>query len=83
MSSLEPVQNEAADDDDFTDIELTELDSEAADGRIGQAHVIADRLRAHADQLTLLDEAPLSDHVEYYQRAHADLQRALSDIDTA
>jgi hypothetical protein len=40
-------------------------------------------LRTFADQLSQLDDANLSEHVDFYQSTHAQLQRALSDIDNA
>ena len=47
------------------------------------ARAIATQLHTYSDELAGLDSAELSDHVEYYQRAHTHLQRALSDIDQA
>jgi hypothetical protein len=83
-----PVRSAATDDDDFTDLEIAEQDTDrtadlAANGELEQAQARAAQLRVHAQQLGQLDDAELSEHVEYYQRAHSELQRALSDIDHA
>ena len=48
-----------------------------------RGRAVAAALRRTADELSELDAAELSEHVDYYQRAHAQLQRALSDIDHA
>ena len=97
MSSTDPQAPSEVDptDEDFTDIEFDEQSADAPDAitsaqsapevqrQLGDAHDQANQLRAYADELTKLDDAELSEHVEFYQRTHADLQRALSDIDNA
>ncbi|HSY15343.1 MAG TPA: hypothetical protein VK816_05110 [Jatrophihabitantaceae bacterium] len=40
-------------------------------------------VRAQLAELTGLDEVGLAEHVERYQRAHAGLQDALAEIDSA
>jgi hypothetical protein len=128
VSSIDPIGDRAEtsdaandDEDDFTDIELAELDAEGVtgqafaaapnasvstdpilmampsadsvnepasevgttDGRLSEAHAIAEQLAEYVADLNQLDEAELPEHVEYYQRAHSHLQRTLSDIDNA
>jgi hypothetical protein len=64
----------------------TSMDDGAADGAdpsVQDAHMIAARLGEHVADLDSLADADLSDHIGYYQRVHADLQRALGDIDDA
>lgn len=61
-------------------VDPAEADS---DGQLRDAHALAAQLRSHAEQLSQLDDAELGDHVEFYQSTHAQLQRALSDIDNA
>jgi hypothetical protein len=51
--------------------------------QLDAARAIAAELHTYGGELAGLDSAELGDHVEYYQRAHAHLQRALSDIDQA
>jgi hypothetical protein len=53
------------------------------DAQLAEAQATAAELRQHSENLTELDGAELHDHVAYYQRAHAELQRALGDIDNA
>ncbi len=84
MTSPEPYS-----DDEFTDIELTELDeggsteSQTAEGQLTDARARAEELQQFSANLAQLDEAPLPEHVAYYQNAHAELQRALGEIDNA
>jgi hypothetical protein len=72
-----------------TNTDAGEVDADgvgdAADGddQLRDAHALAGQLRTFADQLSQLDEANLSEHVDFYQSTHAQLQRALSDIDNA
>lgn len=98
----------ASEDEDFTDIELAELDqlertesepvlaiaeqaspptASVPDGvsaeQLQEAERQADELRAYAATIPELDAAPLSEHVDFYQKTHTALQRALSDIDHA
>jgi hypothetical protein len=89
---IDAVESIPADDDDFTDIELAELDSAEEpgasdgrmdDGRLREAHDRAAQLRGLANELDRLDEAPMAEHVDFYQRTHTALQAALSDIDNA
>jgi hypothetical protein len=58
-------------------------DGSATTAQLHEANAIATGLRSHADNLGQLDDAELTEHVEYYQQAHGALQRALSDIDSA
>jgi hypothetical protein len=69
---------------DATDAaEPADSNGPAATAQLHEANTIAAELRSHADNLGQLDDAELTDHVEYYQQAHGALQRALSDINTA
>jgi hypothetical protein len=83
-----PVRAEAeAEAAEAVDDQLGESDTDPAvdesDDHLREAHALAAQLRTHAEQLRQLDEADLADHVEFYQSTHAQLQRALSDIDNA
>jgi hypothetical protein len=99
VSSTSPDRGPDAADEDFTEIDLAELDEprplpqpprsangaapeqSETDRRLAAAQATAAQLRDYADGLATLDEAELGAHVEYYQHAHSELQRALSDID--
>jgi hypothetical protein len=63
--------------------EADDTNGPATAAQLQEANTIAASLRSHADNLGQLDDAELTDHVEYYQQAHGALQRALSDIDSA
>jgi hypothetical protein len=84
VTSTEPYS-----DDEFTDLELSELDEDGstesggADGQLTDARARADELAQYSANLAQLDNAPLPEHVAYYQNAHAELQRALGEIDNA
>lgn len=47
------------------------------------ATAVAARLREHLDAVDALAGIDLSEHVDFYQRVHGDLQSALKDIDDA
>jgi hypothetical protein len=47
----------------------------------GPSDALAPELRAAADSLADLDEAPLTEHIERYQQIHRGLQDALSGIE--
>jgi hypothetical protein len=66
-------------------VSVAPVGSVAAAGteHLDEARAIAAELQTYSDELTQLDTAELSEHVEYYQRAHGHLQRALTDIDHA
>jgi hypothetical protein len=70
----------------LTTTEPTEAESggsSVADDQAEGAPAIAERLQRHVRALDALDGVGLGEHVELYQRAHVELQQALTDIDSA
>ena len=58
----------------------TDVDERA--DRPGAEELVAD-IEQHVQSLAGLDEVALAEHIERYQRVHAGLQAALTDIDGA
>ena len=58
----------------------TDVDERA--DRPGAEELVAD-IEQHVRSLAGLDEVALAEHIERYQRVHAGLQAALTDIDGA
>lgn len=54
-----------------------------AEDRHAAAAIIVSRLHEHLGALGELVNLNLSEHVDFYQRAHTELQQALTDIDNA
>jgi hypothetical protein len=84
VDDLGPAESAGVVVDDPGEPDLDAADDMAeSDDHLREAHALAAQLRTHAEQLSQLEDADLSDHVEFYQTTHAALQRALSDIDNA
>lgn len=59
---------------------------EAVSEAVGASPVaspVASRIAEEVASLATLSELPLSEHADAYQRVHAELQRALAEIDGA